>query len=56
MKRYLETKWKEKEMLKNCLLEKYEKLSDSIPVNAIVNDNLYVTSKQVSIYHNLVEG
>ena len=41
--------------VKELFTEKYEKLSDSIPVNAIVNDNLYVTSKQVSIYHNLVE-
>src|SRR5690554_1252429 len=41
--------------VKELFTEKYEKLSDSIPVNAIVNDNLYVTSKQASIYNNLVE-
>lgn len=35
--------------------DKYESISDALPVNSIINDNLYITSRKVKPYSNRVE-
>ena len=44
----LRNEMEKKGNVKELFTEKYRKASDSIPINSIVNDNLYITSKQIS--------
>ena len=51
----LRNEMEQKGNVKTSFTEYYDLISNSIPINSIINDNYYITSKQVKINKNKVE-
>ena len=51
----LRNEMEQKGNVKTSFTEYYDLISDSIPTNSIINDNYYITSKQIKFNKNKVE-